>query len=163
MAKLGKKHNITQWIKRTTELLLEHSATCYKERCTIVASEGKSDYEIHIRKQASELCKDLITNQWKLPGDSMHLIERSDRFFSAGNITTVKEWTKSVLAAIERNNRKIQEVTTDIRKTFPRSASDTQDRNTLAAEFRQRVKKKAQDIRSRIQQNISSLFSRLKH
>ena len=43
--KLGKQYNIKRWIKKVTELLLENCVTCYKERRSIVAAEGKSDYE----------------------------------------------------------------------------------------------------------------------
>ena len=47
--KLGKQYNIKRWNKKVTELLLEHCVTCYKERCSIIAAEGKSDYEKQIR------------------------------------------------------------------------------------------------------------------
>ena len=68
-----------------TKLLLEHCVTCYKERCSIVVAEGKSDYENKRRVKAAEFCKDLNTNLWKMPSDNMHLLKRLDRFFENGN------------------------------------------------------------------------------
>ena len=160
--KLGKKYNIQRWNKRLTELLLEHCVTCYKERCTIVAAEGQSDYEKSIRSKAKILRDDIMTNQWKVPGDSNHLIDRSDRFFSHGNILSITEWTKNVSTAMERSNRKIGEVGSNINETFTQQIQDKREKNTPAADFRKQLKVKAKNIRSRIQQNIASFF-RLKY
>ena len=169
--KLGKHYNIKRWIKKVTELLLEHCVTCYKERCSIIAAEGKSDYEKQIRVKAAEFCKDLNMNLWKMPSDSMHLLERLDRFFENGNLTTINEWRKNVTIAIERNNRKIDKITTNLNPEITKNSVDRQaereverqEQINLAAEFRKQMKTKAKAIQNRIQQNISSLFSRLKY
>ena len=110
-------------------------------------------------------------NLWKMPSDSMHLLERSDRFFENGNLTTINEWRKNVTIALERNNRKITKITTNLNPEITKKSVDRQaDRETerqeqisLAAEFRKQMKTKAKAIQNRIQQNISSLFSRLKY
>ena len=106
-----------------------------------------------------------------MPSDSMHLLEGSDRFFENGNLTTIQEWKKNVTIAIERNNRKITKITTSMNikiTTNPVARQverevEQQEQISLAAEFRKQMKTKAKTIQNRIQQNICSLFSRLKY
>ena len=106
-----------------------------------------------------------------MPSDSMHLLERSDRFFKNVDLTTIQEWKKNITMAIERNNRKIDKITTNLNPEITKNSVDRQaereverqEQINLAAEFRKQMKTKAKAIQNRIQQNISSLFSRLKY
>ena len=78
---LSKKCNIKRWIKRVSEILLEHCVSCYKERCTIINAENQNAYETHTRNKAYELLLDIKANAWKISHDNTHLLARSKTFF----------------------------------------------------------------------------------
>ena len=141
-----------------------------------IVSEVKANYVAACKTYDEALahCRDVQTRHVELRKEYLKELandlalknqtsQACERFFENCNLTTIHEWKKNVMILIERNNRKIKKITTCLNTTMTTNQVERQEQISLAAEFRKQMKTKKEAIQNRIQQNISSLFSRLKY
>ena len=157
--RLPRQYNIVRWKKNFTTQLLRHATAMWNERCTIVQALNDSTYEIRSREQAWQYCKQLSQEKWRIPHDSYYLLNRTEYYFQTTNMLNIKEWNANIATAIARGSSQLS-VYQDIRKFFPISKKS---RGQLCRPTTKRLFDIVRSTGLKIQQTISSFFSRLKN
>ena len=111
-----KKLNISRWKQNILGLFLQLGIDLWNERCTILHNEKKSTEEARYRNSLLTLLIHLQENKQYLHQSDAYLLSKKRSFFTSCARANLEMWHMRLNAAVERQQRRKQWSTQDIRK-----------------------------------------------